>query len=287
MWLTLPILAINIFIASPVWTRPEIAAESTSLVSLEDGNGKHFCTGTAISEYKVITSASCLKSAPSNIKVREGTTTDGHSRFIHSVSSICVHAKFNKQEAHANDIGIIKLSDPFKFSNQFVPAKLAYATPENLKFMKYAEISGFSLGDNSEVNGIEAAFLPLVNDSYCIETHAGVEKHLGIASDQICVGWNVIGPCAGDAGAPLFYEGDLFAFVSHWQWGEDCDLIEAPAVFTLISHHRNWIDALLNDFDKSKKNKILAQCLPREVKKPPPPQVDPWYLRIMNGLLGD
>jgi len=101
------------------------------------------------------------------------------------------------------------------------------------------EVSGWG---SSSVGGILSdallkAVVPIFDRALCDAAYSPVG---GIASGQICAGPEEggVGWCQGDAGGPLYFEGNLHGIVSH---ANGCAYPGFPGVYTEAAAYSDWI----------------------------------------------
>ncbi|NWW57766.1 FA10 factor, partial [Ifrita kowaldi] len=108
--------------------------------------GEEFCGGTILNENFILTAAHCINQSK-EIKVVVGEVDrekKEQSETIHNVDKILVHSKF-VAETYDNDIALLKLKEPVRFSEYVVAAclpKVDFAN-EVLMTQKSGRVSGF------------------------------------------------------------------------------------------------------------------------------------------------
>ncbi|NXH93089.1 FA10 factor, partial [Edolisoma coerulescens] len=108
--------------------------------------GEEFCGGTILNEYFILTAAHCINQSK-EIKVVVGEVDrekKEQSETMHTVDKILVHSKF-VAETYDNDIALLKLKEPVRFSEYVVAACLPKADFANevLMTQKSGRVSGF------------------------------------------------------------------------------------------------------------------------------------------------
>ncbi|XP_041282078.1 serine protease 55 [Onychostruthus taczanowskii] len=95
------------------------------LVSIQS-HGKHICGGTIISALWILTAAHCFADElPPDLRVAVGGVDLNFPLEEHNPDSLILHEEFNRTSLQ-NDIALILLSSPIKFSMQKIPICLPF-----------------------------------------------------------------------------------------------------------------------------------------------------------------
>ncbi|KOC69514.1 Mite allergen Der p 3 [Habropoda laboriosa] len=197
----------------------------------------HYCGGTILNEYYVITAAHCVKDLPLEIIIVVSGTVDLRKPASkHPVEKIYVHEKYNSTDTYANDIALVKVKNQFKksFLESFVPMPL----PEEIaETNDPAIVSGFG---TLTYEGEKTDFLHWVDIQVASQTYCNLMYNNVIHDTQLCAHDSTIvkGHCNGDSGGPLTVNGKLHGIVS---WSMDCANVVYPSVYTRVSSYLNWI----------------------------------------------
>ncbi|XP_064416948.1 trypsin-2-like isoform X2 [Latimeria chalumnae] len=190
--------------------------------------GYHFCGGSLISEYWMVSAARCN---PSKIEVHLGehtiSKTEGTEQFIQA-SKVIQHENFSYYNLD-NDIMLIKLLTPPELNEYVQTIKLPgpCATAGTM-----CEVSGW--GTHS-INELQCLYIPILMDEECESSYPGM-----ITLNMFCAGYLERGKdsCQEDSSGPVECDGVLQGIVS---WGYGCAERNHPGVYTKVCNFSNWI----------------------------------------------
>ncbi|RVE43714.1 hypothetical protein evm_011629 [Chilo suppressalis] len=201
--------------------------------------GRHGCGGTIISEDIVITAAHCVMgSNPANYQIRAGSSFSERGGELYPVGDMLAHPDFSFSKMD-NDIAVIWMAKPFKFSENVAPVEMA-ELGEEIQDGDLTEVTGW--GNTREGGGypttLQKVLVPKVNDQKCNNAYAPLYT---ITSRMLCAGSPAGGKdaCQGDSGGPLVHNNKLVGVVS---WGLGCARPQYPGVYAKVSALRKWVD---------------------------------------------
>ncbi|GFU10456.1 clotting factor B [Nephila pilipes] len=214
--------------------------------------GKEFwCGGSLINNLYILTAAHCLsdrrgyKYNPRQMVVRLGEhhllNSDGKGIQEYGVSSLVPHPHFQRNGFY-NDIGIVKLSRPVKFTDYIQPVCLP--SPQSSKSMVGAMATVVGWGamnyGTRGTGSMHQVSMPIWDNKDC-----DARYYQPITKNFVCAGYNEGGKdaCQGDSGSPLMVPNNSreWTVVGIVSFGTKCASPGYPGVYTRVSEYIDWI----------------------------------------------
>uniref|UniRef100_A0A8C3TGB9 coagulation factor Xa n=2 Tax=Catharus ustulatus TaxID=91951 RepID=A0A8C3TGB9_CATUS len=216
---------------------------------LLDEQGEEFCGGTILNENFILTAAHCINQTK-EIKVVVGEVDrekKEQSESMHTVEKMLVHSKFIL-ETYDNDIALLKLKEPIRFSEFIVPACLPKADFANevLMTQKSGRVSGF--GREFE-GGRRSKKLKVLEVPYIDRNTCKQSTNLAITENMFCAGYETEkkDACQGDSGGPhVTRYKDTYFVTGIVSWGEGCARKGKYGVYTKLSRFLRWVRTVMS-----------------------------------------
>ncbi|RLU26778.1 hypothetical protein DMN91_000575 [Ooceraea biroi] len=194
----------------------------------------HFCGGSIINDYYVITAAHCVADKiPADIAVIAGTVNLNWPNAKHTVEDVICHERYQRYNSWLNDIALVRVFIPF---TETVPDITFVPLPEQDEFVEpgsIARVSGYGRmwQDGPESRTLKKAIIYIADQDYCRWMYNSFAN--SIYDTHICANDPYIsrGSCSGDSGGPLVVNGKLVGLVS---WARACSLTDYPTVYTRV-----------------------------------------------------
>ncbi|XP_017105823.2 trypsin theta [Drosophila bipectinata] len=208
-------------------------------VSLQKKNSNHFCGGSIIDAYTIVTAAHCLVGVKAEkIFVRLGSTLYNEGGRLVAVRALAYSENYNSKTME-NDVGILKLAEKVEETDDIRYIALAEKTPET---GTPAVVTGWGskcyFWCMSLPKTLQEVLVNIVDWKVC---GSDTYKYGEIIYDtMVCAYEKKKDACQGDSGGPLVAENLLVGIVS---WGYACASNLLPGVYTDVPSVRSWINS--------------------------------------------
>ncbi|UJR36463.1 hypothetical protein I4U23_029187 [Adineta vaga] len=215
------------------------------LVSLQY-RGNHFCGGTLIDEYHVLTAAHCLQdqswfnsdlTVVAGLHTRSKTSEGGVQR--KQVSKITNHNDYD-DVTNQNDIAIIRLASPVTLNSHVNLACLSGKQPavnDNVMIAGW----GTTTYEGTSPDSLRQASIVVMDVCKHVYSYYNTNKQLCAGNYQYTKD-----SCQGDSGGPLMAEIDGQWVVSGVvSFGDECAKVNKPGVYARVSSYLSWIQSTI------------------------------------------
>ncbi|XP_043285785.1 trypsin alpha-4-like [Venturia canescens] len=208
------------------------------------------CSGSIISSNWVITAGHCICSWAWDSLGPLIVLSAGSSHYKkgshHTIVEVICHPQYYLQDDKDllpfNDIGLLRVAEPFKFDKTRQPIPLHSGAYEAMgQFEAIASGWGSTTLDGQLSDNLKAATFKVISSLDCLAFLSTVDKNSSAYSAKICAEPLSGSICQGDSGGPLTVNGTLVGIVS---WGRSCSAKDGPQVFSEVAHYRDWISEI-------------------------------------------
>ncbi|XP_045780402.1 achelase-2-like [Maniola jurtina] len=209
-------------------------------------SGRLVCGSSIVSRTTLVSAASCLPTdgATNGYQVRVGSTRYNSGGRVINVIRFIINPGYNPVTID-NDIGLIKVAAPIRFSATVQPANLAPANlviPDDLIVITigWGAVTPVLLG-NAPSEELQSVALRTTNIARCQLINAIVDPTTKVCARATST--RAEGPCNGDGGSALLFNNVVAGLTSFRNGIATCGTLGFPTVFTRISPYLAFIRA--------------------------------------------
>ncbi|XP_017121904.1 uncharacterized protein LOC108142506 isoform X3 [Drosophila elegans] len=217
------------------------------------GISSHWCGAVVISKRHLLTAAHCLYGSPKGayfVRVGDHYANIAENSEVDTfIENWYTHEDFRKGTHMNNDIALVVLKSPLKFSDYVQPICLPDKKAELVENRK-CTISGWGsikAGVSTPAQVLGSAELPILADNVCKQSNV---YGSAMSEGMFCAGSmdESVDACEGDSGGPLVCSDDdgetLYGLIS---WGQHCGYKNRPGVYVRVNHYIDWIYEKINE----------------------------------------
>ncbi|GJQ80506.1 hypothetical protein Trydic_g12398 [Trypoxylus dichotomus] len=212
------------------------------MVSLRQYPNKHFCGGTIVNNLWILTAGHCMeKKSIATVFAVVGTNKLNFGGIILKLHKIVFHPSYDDRDPTADDIAMIRLRFPLRYS-----ATIAPVTLDTVLLQSIINVTLIGWGETTYNGSLSNNLLELSTQTL---SHAACKLYWPYVfnEDHICTKFETgKGHCAGDSGGPLLYtDSKTQVGVISLRYRRGCGEM-FPDVFGKVSSYVPWIQMIIN-----------------------------------------